>query len=192
MKDILYLVILFIVLPVMMTGQEGLVDLYDEAIYLLEQGENKEAIDIFNQLIEENPAHYQALGNRGVAYLYLGDKRRAYEDLTIAVKNQATARFFYFRSLSREKANYKKVCEDLDNAIALEPSNARYYYDRGQLKFKLYRILKGEYPNQKLEWLEEDAGISLNPCPDFEEATILNDEYEKTLENCEFFKKQIH
>lgn len=190
--DTLYVVMLFILLPFVVEAQEKHDGLYEKAIYLLESGNNKSAIDIFNQVIEEHPEHYEALGNRGIAYLYLGNKRRAYEDLTIAVRNQATSRFFYFRSLAREKANYKKICEDLDNAIALEPSNARYYYDRGQLKIKRYRILREEYPNQKLDWLEEKAGISLNPCPDFEEATILNDEYAKTLENCEFFKKQIH
>ncbi|MGB1216333.1 MAG: hypothetical protein ACPG5P_00570, partial [Saprospiraceae bacterium] len=103
-----------------------------------------------------------------------------------------SSQFFYFRSLSREKANYKKVCEDLDNAIVLEPDNARYYYDRGLLKFKQYRILREEYPDQKLDWLEEKAGISLDPCPDLEEATILEEEYMKTLTKCDFFKKQIH
>ena len=57
---------------------------YDEANKMYNQGNFKEAIKLYTEVIEMNPNNAKAYNNRGIAYQRLGDNTRAQADFAKA------------------------------------------------------------------------------------------------------------
>lgn len=154
----------------------------------LATGEYQQAIAYCSAHIKANPEGYYAYGLRGIAYYNRAKAQHAYEDLTIALTHFPTEEFYYYRSRVRNQANYKGVLSDLTAAIAISPNQSRYYYERGMLHWKAFAETAERHNNYTLDFISKRIGFTPDPCSDFEQATSLNTEYEKTIELCERFQ----
>lgn len=66
--------------------QSSIEDFMKQAATRAEDGDYVGALEIYSAVIERDPNHARAFGNRGLVRANLGDKRRAMEDWQIAAK----------------------------------------------------------------------------------------------------------
>ncbi len=190
MKITFSLAWLFMLIAVALSAQKGTdtKEIVSQAEAYIQTGNYTKAIEYCTANIISNPEAYYCYGLRGIAHFHKTNAAHAYEDLSIALQHFPTERFFYYRSRTRNRNNYKGIFQDLSEAIAINPNNPRYFYDRGQVQWKAFIETATRHNNFNLEFVEKRVGFTLNPCPDFEQATALSKEYGKTLELCERFQ----
>lgn len=154
----------------------------------LQEGDYAQVIAHCTASLKTNPELYYCYGLRGIAYYHKTNAARAYEDLTIALSHFPTEQFFYYRSRARNRTNYKGIFDDLSEAIAINPNNPRYFYNRGKVRWKAFSALTEKYTSYNLVLIEKELGFAPDPCADFEQATALDAGYAKTLKTCEKFQ----
>ncbi|WP_053360546.1 tetratricopeptide repeat protein [Bacillus sp. FJAT-27251] len=66
--------------------EDGLIAKQEEARKRLEEGEFPEAIEIFEELVEEFPEYWSAYNNLALAYFYLGQPKKANEILELVLE----------------------------------------------------------------------------------------------------------
>ena len=96
-------------------------------------GEQRSAIDAYNQAITLNPEYGSAYNNRGNARSALGDQRAAIADYDRAFAlNPDDAVYYNNRGSARSALGEQRAAiADYDQAIALNPEYALAFYNRG-------------------------------------------------------------
>jgi tetratricopeptide (TPR) repeat protein len=124
------------------TASQGLtaVDWYNKAVDLWSDErftDPGKAIEYLNEAIRLKPDYAEAYGNRGIAYVKLGQYQRAIQDYDTAIRlkpDDAIAVAVYNnRGLAyAELGQYQRAIQDYDTAIRLKPDYAMAaYYNRG-------------------------------------------------------------
>lgn len=133
----------------------------DDAIGWLDQQHvvplNRDAIERFTKLVNENPKNAGAYVKRGNVWLKLNEMEKALADfgeaiqldpkMSLAYNNRGTAWF--------NQGEYDRAIEDYSEAIKLDPKEKLAYYNRGNAWLE-----KGEY-NKAVENYNE--AIKLDP-----------------------------
>ncbi len=112
----------------------------DRGMTYLEQGDDKKAIDAFDEAIRQDPQDAIAYYNRGVAHSRLarfdtGGAARwkgAIQDFDVAIRLNPQADAYYNRGVAyRSLGQLERAIEDFGEAIRLNPQYAEAYYNRG-------------------------------------------------------------
>ncbi|MGZ4954681.1 MAG: tetratricopeptide repeat protein [Methylobacter sp.] len=107
--------------------------IFAEALALHRQGQLTQATELYQQVLELDPHHFDALHLYGVIFAQTGDLAHAVElidkSLEINPKN-AVAHHNLGKVLHDQKQN-EAALKSYDKAIALKPDIAVIYYDRG-------------------------------------------------------------
>lgn len=107
-------------------------------------GNPDQAISNFNTAIQLNPNFSRAYNNRGNAYTDKGDYNQAIRDYSDAIRRQdrtMQSDFYLNRAGTyQEMGAWDKASADCDQAIRINPTYARGYMQRGNLRFA-----KGDY-----------------------------------------------
>jgi len=108
-------------------------DAFDLGIVQMRQGNYEEAIDYFNQAIQQQEKTVAAYSNRCLAYLYLQDYHQAIADCSQAINFAPdTVEAYLNRGLAHyRQGNYLSAIDDDNQAIAHKPDDFRAYYNRG-------------------------------------------------------------
>ncbi len=108
-------------------------DLYSRAERARQRGDYDEAIALYTRTLQAEPAHVDALLQRGSCHLLTMRYDLAVSDLTavIAIRpthlNAYTARGAAYSRLGR----FDKALEDFDHVLATDPADVRALNDRG-------------------------------------------------------------
>jgi len=96
----------------------------------------KEAIQIYNEILEIDSTNFHALGGRGLMYYNLGDYKRAIEDYNKALISKPQAfDIYYNRGLaSNELGNNISALKDFDLVISNDSNDYLALYHRGYTK----------------------------------------------------------
>lgn len=97
-------------------------------------GKYEEAIPYYTALINAYPQHYEAYLDRGTCYYNLGSYDQAVSDCTSALELHPSYHFAYNnRGYIKQHGldDLTGAVNDYSSAIALENSDAQYYYNRG-------------------------------------------------------------
>ena len=115
------------------TGKLTASDWFLNGIEAFRASEWDEAIEAFNNAIEQASNFVGAYIARGVAYHYSKNDQQAINDYTTAIKlNPSEADAYYNRGLSYSAIkDYQQAINDYTKAIELDPSFAESYYNRG-------------------------------------------------------------
>ena len=111
----------------------GDTDLRSFALQSAQQGDYREAIALFTQLIHRHPENAIDYNNRGLVYFQFGERQKALCDYNTAIELNPNLASAY-----NNRANYYAACGDLeaairdyDNALDLNPSYTRAWINRG-------------------------------------------------------------
>jgi tetratricopeptide (TPR) repeat protein len=131
--------------------------LFQEGIQKYENGNYKEAVKDFTQVISANPQDAKAYNRRGDAFYRLGDYQQAYSDSSKATElNPKDGNAYYDRAFSAyELGKYKESVADHSKAITLNAKNPYSYYGRGLAYIKLL--------NHKAAIADFSKAIALQP-----------------------------
>ncbi|BAY16571.1 TPR repeat-containing protein [Nostoc sp. HK-01] len=108
-------------------------DSFHLGVIQMQQGNYEEAIEHFDQVIEQQGKTTSAYSNRCLAYLYLQDYHQAIADCTAAINYSPNNLEAYLnRGLAHyRQGNYISAIDDDNLAIAHKPHDFRAYYNRG-------------------------------------------------------------
>jgi tetratricopeptide (TPR) repeat protein len=108
------------------------------AVYA-ELGNQRQAIEDYDEAIEISPVDALAYLNRGVAYAKLGNQRQAIEDYDRAIQISPNFVVAYFnRGIAyRELGNHRQAISDFDRAIEINPEHAEAFLNRGIVHYEL-------------------------------------------------------
>lgn len=99
----------------------------------MKAGEDLEAFDLLNQVIDSDPENDEALFNRGILFLVKKEFENAKNDFNRAIlTNSNEYKYFYHRGLSEiELEDYPSAIEDLTRVIQQAPKYENAYFYRG-------------------------------------------------------------
>ncbi len=107
-------------------------DLRTYALKSAQEGDYREAIALFSQLIHRHPEHAIDYNNRGLVYFQFGERQKALTDYNTAIELNPNLASAY-----NNRANYYAACgemeaaiNDYDNALDLNPSYTRAWINR--------------------------------------------------------------
>ena len=125
----------------------------------------KEAIDLYNKAIKENPVYGYAFVSRGIAYMSQGDLDKAISNFSESIdENPDFTEAYQNRGVLYEfKGQFNKAIVDFDKAIAADPKSYVLYFNRG-----MAHVYKGQC----------DQAI-----PDLQKAIELKPDYAKAYIN---------
>lgn len=120
-------------LPCLLGGQTQNAELRQRALCEAREGNHKDAIALFNELIDRDPFNASHYNNRGLVYFQMSDLDKAIEDYNQAIQLNPS-----LDSVYNNRANYY-ACQgqllsailDYDVAIDLNPSNVRAWINQG-------------------------------------------------------------
>jgi tetratricopeptide (TPR) repeat protein len=98
---------------------------YEQGKVMLDKGNYKEAIELFNKAAKKNPNDYFIFSNRAISYYNLEDYNSALKDFNRALEIQPNRTFaLYWRGNTYEKlSNYKLALSDYESLIRLNDSD---------------------------------------------------------------------
>jgi lipoprotein NlpI len=102
-----------------------------------EQGDYDRAIDDYNEALQLNPKHANALSNRGVAYGHKGEYDLAIQSYDEALRlNPRHLNALYNRGNAyTRKGEYDRAAQDYDQVLQLNPKHTNAYSSRGFVRF---------------------------------------------------------
>jgi len=164
-----------------------------EAIAATENGDYRNAIALLDNTIALDPEDFSLLGYRGICYFWTAKPKLAMTDLNTAIENAPSDKFLYARYAARPYDDIQGKNADLTDAIALNPENARYYYERGKLKIRVlsdYTMRKAPEEVLTINLLKDKFEIPFDDvCSDFKMAGKFDEEYAgKTEHYCSMWK----
>ena len=127
---VVFVLLIIVYLALLMWGFEKSSDYYySEAQKLENEGKYKEAIELLDKAIEENPQNIYALMNRAVDKSLLGDYEGAIEDYSRIIKiDERNTLAFLNRGMSKaELKDYKGAIEDYDKGIETKGGEFMYF-----------------------------------------------------------------
>ncbi len=103
------------------------------AIVASGRGNYEEAIQIYDQLIDEKPGAVELYINRGTAYLLAGKLDEAKADFaeTLVINPNFAVAHVNLGIVDLRKKDYKAAIEKFDAAIKIEPESGEAYNNRG-------------------------------------------------------------
>ena len=115
-----------------------------KASCLFELKRYREAIELYDVVIKNNPSLAEAFCNRGVSYQKLGQKKNALEDFSKAVKLNAQDKssLYNYGLALQEMGDGITAIEQFSKVIALEPNNEDAIFHRGQCHLNLQQTRK--------------------------------------------------
>ncbi len=107
-------------------------EVFDKGIHLLRQGKFNAAVDVFSQVIDQEPSNRDAYRNRGVAYIKLNKFDAAISDFEAALKAGADHNGIYSNLgvAWYYKQDYPKAILYCNKEIELNPNNHYAYFNR--------------------------------------------------------------
>ena len=126
--------------------------LYRQAIVARDGGQDKQALERFNAILEIDPASMQARTDRGLTRVRLGDLDGAILDYSRVVQsNPKSARAYRLRGTARAKrGRFTESLQDLDTAIGLADKKlALAYRMRALVRLRL-RNYQGALDDQRV------------------------------------------
>ena len=169
----IFLLAVFWVVPLLLTAQ-GISELEQRADSLYQQFEEKQALDLYNQILEENPDHYEALWRSSFLHSRIGNRfddeddqeeyfnngidlaERALEvDSTDTQSNFVMSVAMGRKALisgARERvAASRDIKKYVDRALQYDSTNAGAWHVLGRWNFKI----------ANLSWIERAAANTL-------------------------------
>lgn len=170
--------------------------LVKEATALYEAGEYRKAVPLLNKAIKKDPENFDLIGMRGVCYVWTAKTPLALKDLDLAIENAPKADYYFLRFGIREYSDVKGKENDISEAIKLDSTNPRYFYERGMLKINAmheYLESKDQSEATSIATLEREFGINFNVCDDLRKAGELDKQYQsRATSYCDMFKNAIN
>lgn len=116
----------------------------------LDDQESRQAIEILNQIITDDPENLEAYDDRGLAYMQLGNEARAIKDFrkVVALDNEDEAGYTHLAEALRNLGKFEEALPLVAQALELAPEDGDAHYLRGWLFFRC-----GQY-NAAIEDLE--------------------------------------
>jgi serine/threonine protein kinase/lipoprotein NlpI len=107
---------------------------------LQQNGDHRQAIAEYNDAIRADPTLAVAYTGRGLSYYRLGDRDRAYDDYTAAIRlepqQKRTSIPYLNRAIvQRERGNIDQAFEDINASVRLDPQLALAFNTRGNLYY---------------------------------------------------------
>jgi tetratricopeptide (TPR) repeat protein len=108
-------------------------DLFIKALEMAAQGNHKDAIPIYEQVLELKPDSALAYLGRGTAYLELGENKKAATDIgeSIMLDGEVPEAYYLRAEAYFRLADYERAMEDLDLLVKSEPDRPEAYWKRG-------------------------------------------------------------
>ena len=124
---------------------------YNQGVYLQQQGQQEEAIAKFDEAILLDPQHVGAYNNRGIAYQNLGQYDRAIQDYDEAIRlnPQNTMTYNNRGSVYHTLGQHQRAIQDYDEAIRISPQLAGVYSNRGGAYARLGQAANAEADQEK-------------------------------------------
>jgi tetratricopeptide (TPR) repeat protein len=106
----------------------------------LQGGYFQDAIQLYNQVISQEPRELKAYRNRGIAYESLKIHTAAIQDLTRVIEeNQTDATSYSNRGWARYyQGDYAGALSDFSNEVYLQPASGKAYFARATAKDELH------------------------------------------------------
>jgi len=113
--------------------------LYNQGVYLDQQGQHEEAIAEYDEAIHLDPQYVDAYNNRGIAHQKLGQYERAIQDYGEAIRFHPQSSLAYNNrgNVYYTLGQLRRAIQDYDEAIRLDPRVARGYGNRGNAYLSL-------------------------------------------------------
>ena len=123
------------------TGQTISGALLQQALQLHQSGRLRQALPLYQRILDASPAHFDALHLLGVAYYQLGDLERAAGLVARAVQVDANNPHAWSNrgNIERELGRADLALDCYDRALALKPDFAEVHYNRGNLLHEMGR-----------------------------------------------------
>jgi len=119
---------------------------------LSEQGKFEEAVNNYNRMISQQFKYVKyeiVYNNRGNAYSKLGNRERAIEDYSEAIRLQPdyTEAYYNRGTVYIESGQYQKAVRDYTEAIRIKPDYTQAYFNRGMAYSRIgrYQAAIGDY-----------------------------------------------
>jgi len=109
---------------------------FDEGVKLLKEGLFKEALQIFNDLINSFPDNASYYSERGVVYFHMKSKQKALSDMDKAVELEPKKSYRY-SSRAYIRGHFGMIhdaIKDYEYAVELDPEDAVAYNNLGLLQ----------------------------------------------------------
>jgi len=108
-------------------------ELFIKALEMAAQGNHKDAIPIYEQVLDLKPDSALAYLGRGTAYLELGDNKKAAIDIGESINLDGDVpEAYYLRAEAHFRlADYERAMEDLDLIVKSEPDRPEAHWKRG-------------------------------------------------------------
>ena len=106
----------------------------------------KEAVGIYDLLINLLPSDAEHIANRGIVYHHLGEQKLSISDLTKSIELEPKNSYRYAsRAFIKDFiGNHSGAIEDYNKAIELDPEDVISINNRGMLEEKLGRMHQAE------------------------------------------------
>lgn len=114
-------------------------DLFIKALELAAQGNHRDAIPVYEQVLELKPDSALAYLGRGTAFLELGENKKAANDITesINIDGEVPEAYYLRAEAFFRLADYERAMEDLDLLVKTEPERPEAYWKRGLTLYKM-------------------------------------------------------
>ncbi len=108
-------------------------ELFIKALEMAALGDHKNAIPIYEQVLELKPDSALAYLGRGTAYLELGENKKAATDIgeSISLDGQVPEAYYLRAEAYFRLADYERAMEDLDLLVKNEPERPEAHWKRG-------------------------------------------------------------
>lgn len=118
-------------------------DLFIKALEMAAQGDHKNAIPIYEQVLELRPDSSLAYLGRGTAYLELGENKKAATDISesINLDGQVPEAYYLRAEAFFRLADYERAMEDLDMLVKSEPDRPEAHWKRGLCLQKMRHLV---------------------------------------------------
>lgn len=96
---------------------------YEEGLEKLNQGQYNKAIEIFSEVLEDDPEHIAAMNKMGVAFIYLKKTDQAEELFrrAIAIDNRFAAPYSNLGNISLERGELQQAKDYYNKALVFDP-----------------------------------------------------------------------
>ncbi len=134
-------------------------DLFIKALETAAQGNHKEAIAIYEQVLEMKPDSALAYLGRGTAYLELGENKKAATDIgeSINLDGDVPESYYLRAEAFYRLADYERAMEDLDLLVKADPERPEAHWKRGLCLQKMRHFVDAVEDFSKVI----DAGFNL-------------------------------
>jgi len=122
-----------------MNEMKDITSTYTDGMAEFVSGNYGTSVDLFSEVLANDPDHTRALTARGAANLKLNAFDEAISDFNRAIETQPDyARAYHLRGLAREKTgDHQGAVEDFGRAIELAPEYGAAYLSRATLRTKM-------------------------------------------------------